>query len=75
MLQMRLVGLAKENRLIKMQGVSSFKMFANKFVLMEGKSRSLQLRQHDGIPLAKIRNYLQVQEMKPFRVSHINYRF
>jgi hypothetical protein len=75
MLSVHLSGPAKENRLIQTQGVSSFKTFTNTHVSMEGKSSSLQFRQHDGMPRVKIRYYLQVQEMKPFAASHINYSF
>ena len=68
---MHLLGPTKENMLIQIQGASSFKMFTNKIVLRS----SLQFRQHEAIPHAKIRNYVQVLEMKPFPASRINYSF
>jgi len=70
-LYVHLLGPTKENMLIQIQGASSFKMFTNKIVLRS----SLQFRQHEAIPHAKIRNYVQVLEMKPFPASRINYSF
>ena len=80
MLYVHLLGLAKEHKLIKIQGVRNFKILLIKFCWWRGcgggDDRSLQFGKHDGIMYSKICTYRQVGEMmKPISASHINSSF